>query len=81
MSMTIIPQTSRSVATISYCVPTTMRVRRYASDAQRKFSCRHMVSEQIGDESDSDPAGGTTTTNPNIYGYVNGNPIRDTDFL
>lgn len=73
--MTILPETSRYAATIRYGMPTTTRVRRYASDTQRKFLSPQMASELIGDESDSDSAGGTTTANLNIYSYVNGNPV------
>lgn len=40
-----------------------------------------MASELIGDESDSDSAGVTTTANLNIYTYVDGNPILYTDYL
>lgn len=81
MSMTILPEKNGSAATIRYGMPTTVRLREYAYDAQRKFSCREMASELIGDESDSDSAGGTTTANSNIYGYVNGNPVGYYDYL
>ena len=79
MSMTILPEKNGSVATIRYGMPTTVRLREYAYDAQREFSCREMASELTGDESDSDSAGGTTTANSNIYSYVEGNPISLSD--
>lgn len=79
MFMTTMPKTRRSAATIRYGMPTTMRVKRYAYDLHPNFLCRQMVSQPIGDESDSDAVGGTTTTDPNIYGYVGGNPVSLTD--
>lgn len=77
--MTLLPETSRSATTTGYGMPTTMRVRAYAYDAQQEFPYRHMVGEQIDDESDSVSAGGTTTANSNIYTYVNGNPVSNID--
>lgn len=81
MSMTIMPETSISVATIRYGMPTTMPARGHAYDAQQEFAYSQLSKDPARDEWGAGSFGMRTTTKSNIYGYVNGNPVSFIDPL